>query len=116
MLKEILYIFDVGFGYIITPALQLISLPALLADLPATELYAHNRETVIAEKFEAMVLGIGNTWMKDFYDLWYLFQHFTVEGDLLCQAIAATFERRRIPIPIDTPLALTSEFADDETK
>jgi len=108
---------DVGFGDIVTPAAQLMSLPALLTDLPAPQLYAYTRETVIAEKFEAMVLlGIGNTRMKDFYDLWYLSQHFTFEGDLLCRAIAATFERRRTPIPTDTPLALTSEFADDETK
>jgi predicted nucleotidyltransferase component of viral defense system len=108
---------DVGFGDIVTPAPQLMSLPALLADLPAPQLYAYNRETVIAEKFEAMVLlGIGNTRMKDFYDLWYLSQHFTFEGDLLGRAIAATFDRRRTPIPTDTPLALTSEFADDETK
>ena len=108
---------DVGFGDIVTPAPQLMSLPALLADLPAPQLYAYNRETVIAEKFEAMVLlGIGNTRMKDFYDLWYLSQHFTFEGNLLSRAIAATFERRRTPIPTDTPLALMSEFADDETK
>lgn len=108
---------DVGFGDIVTPAAQLMSLPALLADLPAPQLYAYNRETVIAEKFEAMVLlGIGNTRMKDFYDLWYLSQHFTFEGSLLSRAIAATFERRRTPIPTDTPLALTSEFASDETK
>ncbi len=108
---------DVGFGDIVTPAAQLTSLPALLADLPAPQLYAYNRETVIAEKFEAMVLlGIGNTRMKDFYDLWYLSQHFTFEGDLLGRAIAATFDRRRTRLPIAPPLALTSEFADDEMK
>jgi predicted nucleotidyltransferase component of viral defense system len=108
---------DVGFGDIVTPAPQLMSLPALLADLPVPQLYAYNRETVIAEKFEAMVLlGIGNTRMKDFYDLWYLSQHFTFEGIVLSRAIAATFERRRTPIPTNTPLALTSEFANDETK
>jgi predicted nucleotidyltransferase component of viral defense system len=108
---------DVGFGDIVTPTPQLMSLPAMLADLPTPQLYAYNRETVIAEKFEAMVLlGIGNTRMKDFYDLWYLSQHFTFEGSLLSRAIAATFDRRRTPIPTNTPLALTSEFADDETK
>jgi predicted nucleotidyltransferase component of viral defense system len=107
----------VGFGDIVTPAPQLMSLPAMLSDLPTPQLYAYNRETVIAEKFEAMVLlGIGNTRMKDFYDLWYLSQHFTFEGSLVSQAIAATFDRRRTPIPTNTPLALTSEFADDETK
>jgi predicted nucleotidyltransferase component of viral defense system len=108
---------DVGFGDIVTPAPQLMRLPAMLSELPTPLLYAYNRETVIAEKFEAMVLlGIGNTRMKDFYDLWYLSQHFTFEGNLLSRAIAATFERRRTPIPTDTPLALTSEFIDDETK
>ncbi|WP_310425397.1 nucleotidyl transferase AbiEii/AbiGii toxin family protein [Chamaesiphon sp. VAR_48_metabat_135_sub] len=108
---------DVGFGDIVTPAPQLMSLPAMLSDLPTPQLYAYNRETVIAEKFEAMVLlGIGNTRMKDFYDLWYLSQHFTFEGSLLGRAITATFARRRTPIPIAPPLALTSEFADDETK
>lgn len=87
------------------------------ADLSAPELFAYNRETAIAEKFEAMVLlGIGNTRMKDFYDLWYLSQHFTFEGSLLGRAIAATFERRRTPISTNTPLALTSEFTEDETK
>jgi hypothetical protein len=107
----------VGFGDIVTPAPQLISLPAMLSDLPTPLLYAYNRETVITEKFEAMVLlGIGNTRMKDFYDLWYLSQHFTFEGSLIGRAIAATFERRHTPIPMDTPLALTSEFADYETK
>ena len=106
-----------GFGDIVTPAAQLMSLPALLSDLPAPQLYAYNRETVIAEKFEAMVLlGIGNTRMKDFYDLWYLSQHFTFEGNLFCSAIAATFERRRTPLPTHTPLALTSEFTNDEVK
>jgi predicted nucleotidyltransferase component of viral defense system len=108
---------DVGFGDIVTPAPQLMILPALLAALPAPQLYAYNRETVIAEKFEAMVLlGIGNTRMKDFYDLWYLSQHFAFEGSLLSRAIAATFDRRHTAIPTDTPLALTSEFANDETK
>jgi Nucleotidyl transferase AbiEii toxin, Type IV TA system len=76
--------------------------------------------SVAGERFilkGAMVLlGIGNTRMKDFYDLWYLSQHFTFEGSLVSQAIAATFDRRRTPIPTNTPLALTSEFADDETK
>jgi hypothetical protein len=107
----------VGFGDIVTPAPELMSLPALLPDFPTARLYAYNRETAIAEKFEAMVLlGMGTTRMKDFYDLWYLSQHFTFEGSSLARAIAATFERRRTPIPIDTPLALTSEFADDEIK
>jgi predicted nucleotidyltransferase component of viral defense system len=108
---------DVGFGDVVTPTPQLVNLPTILPDFPAAQLYAYSKETVIAEKFEAMVLlGIGNTRMKDFYDLWYLSQNFTFQGDLLCQAIIATFDRRRTPIPISIPLALSSEFANDETK
>jgi predicted nucleotidyltransferase component of viral defense system len=108
---------DVGFGDIVTPTPQLLNLPTILSDFPAAQLYAYSKETVIAEKFEAMVLlGIGNTRMKDFYDLWYLSQNFTFQGALLCQAIIATFDSRRTSIPTGIPLALTSEFANDETK
>jgi predicted nucleotidyltransferase component of viral defense system len=108
---------DVGFGDVVTPSPQLMRLPVLLADLPAPELYSYNKETAIAEKFEAMVtLGMGNTRMKDFYDLWYLAEHFTFEGELLSRAIVATFNRRRTKLPTDVPLALTAEFATDEVK
>jgi predicted nucleotidyltransferase component of viral defense system len=108
---------DVGFGDIVTPTPQLVNMPAILSDFPAAQLYAYSKETVIAEKFEAMVLlGISNTRMKDFYDLWYLSQNFTFQGSIIFQAIMATFDRRRTPIPTGIPLALTSEFADDETK
>jgi predicted nucleotidyltransferase component of viral defense system len=108
---------DVGFGDIVTPTPQLVSMPAILSDFPAAQLYAYSKETVIAEKFEAMVLlGISNTRMKDFYDLWYLSQNFTFQGSVVSQAIVATFNRRRTPIPTSIPLALTNEFADDETK
>ena len=108
---------DVGFGDVVTPSPQRMRLPVLLADLPAPELYSYNRETALAEKFEAMVtLGMGNTRMKDFYDLWYLAEHFSFEGELLSRAIVATFERRRTPLPTRVPLALTAEFATDEVK
>jgi Nucleotidyl transferase AbiEii toxin, Type IV TA system len=108
---------DVGFGDVVTPAPQLVNLPAMLPDLPMVRLYAYNRETVVAEKFEAMVLlGMGNTRMKDFYDLWYLSQNFSFEGRVLSRAIAATFDRRRTPIPTNVPMALTDEFALDDIK
>lgn len=35
---------------------------------------------------------------------------------LLSQAIQATFERRRTPLPLDSPTALTDSFARDQTK
>ncbi len=61
-------------------------------------------------------LGMVNSRMKDFYDLWFLSNGFSFEGEQLCQAIEATFSRRQTDLPTDTPVALTSAFADDPAK
>lgn len=107
---------DVGFGDAITPAPTLVDFPALL-DLPAPRLRAYPRETVVAEKLEAMVqLGIGNSRMKDFFDVHVLARLFDFDGALLARAIRATFERRQTPLPTGLPVALTAEFANDSIK
>jgi len=107
---------DVGFGDAITPEATVVDFPALL-DFPAPRLRAYPRETVVAEKLEAMVqLGTANSRMKDFYDLLVLARTFDFDGDLLTRAIRATFERRKTPLPTTTPVALTATFADDPTK
>lgn len=75
------------------------------------------RETVIAEKFQAMLmLGRANSRMKDFYDIWILSRSFDFSDDRLARAIAATFERRETPIPTDLPDAMTDAFARDDQK
>lgn len=107
---------DVGFGDAVTPQPAKIQYPGLL-DLPTAEVLAYPRETVVAEKFQAMVmLGIANSRMKDFYDLWTLARQFAFDGLLLSTALAATFERRKTPLPTTLPLAFTSEFMSDERK
>ncbi len=107
---------DVGFGDVVTPQAEEISYPTLL-DFPAPRIRACPRETVVAEKFQAMVmLGIANSRMKDFYDLYVLAQDFDFDGKTLVQAISATFKRRKTDIPVDPPLALTDEFSRDDTK
>ena len=74
------------------------------------------RETVIAEKFEAMIrLGIVNTRMKDFHDVWQLARTFSFDGASLTQAIAATFERRGTPVPDAAPVALSAQFVEERT-
>ena len=88
-----------------------------MLDLPAPRLRAYARETVIAEKFQAMVaLGLANTRMKDFYDIWILSRSFVFEDDRLPRAIAATFVRRGTPIPVELPDALSPVFAADAQK
>jgi predicted nucleotidyltransferase component of viral defense system len=107
---------DLGFGDAITPAPVDMTYPTLLS-LPAPRVKCYPRETVIAEKFHAMVhLGMANSRMKDFFDLWTLAKDFEFDGPTLCAALRATFDRRETPIPTSTPVALTSEFADDTSK
>lgn len=107
---------DIGFGDAITPGPHDVTYPTIL-DFEAPRLKAYPRETVVAEKFQAMVLlGIANSRMKDFYDLWILSQQFEFAGPSLSQAIAATFDRRGTKLPEATPLALTGEFAEDRQK
>lgn len=107
---------DVGFGDAITPDASIVEFPPLL-DFPAPRLRAYPRETVVAEKLEAMVqLGMANSRMKDFYDVAVLARDFDFDGALLARAIRATFERRKTQLPTTTPMALTPAFSDDPTK
>lgn len=78
---------------------------------------AYPRETVVAEKLEAIVkLGMINSRMKDFYDLWVFSRSFPFDGIILTDAIAATFERRGTDLPGEVPIAFTPDFYKDELK
>ena len=107
---------DIGFGDAITPAARWHNYPTLLG-APPPRLRTYPRETVVAEKLEAMVsLGMGNSRMKDFYDLTVLAQQFDFDGARLAKAIGATFRRRKTPLPAPQPLAFSEEFARDTAK
>jgi len=72
---------------------------------------------VIAEKFEAIVsLGITNSRMKDFFDLWVLARHSKLQPGILRTAITATFDRRGTAMPTATPIGLSDESAADRGK
>lgn len=101
---------DVAFGDVISPAPKRVSYPVLLDHTPPSVL-AYPREAVVAEKLEAMVsLGVTNSRMKDFYDIYKLAAAFDFEGRPLVNSVRSTFERRKTPIPEDRPLVLTPEF------
>ena len=107
---------DIGFGDAVTPGVVEAEFPTLL-DFPAPRLRTYPQETVVAEKFEAVVrLGIANTRMKDFYDLWSMATTFDFSGEPLATALAATFQRRGTPLPIEPPVALRPEFSGDSAK
>jgi hypothetical protein len=105
---------DVGFGDVITPAAETITYPGLL-DFPAAVLSGYPRETVIAEKFHAMVyLRTANSRMKDFYDVWLLASAFHFEGHQLAMALGATFANRKTSIDV-TPVAFTGDFTEQQS-
>ncbi len=109
---------DIGFGDAVTPGPEETDYPVLLDDLPAPKLRVYPRYTVIAEKFEAITsLGIANSRMKDFFDLWVLTRHSELDAAILRQAVTATFARRGTPLPTTTPpVGLSDEFAADANK
>ena len=107
---------DVGFGDAVTPPATISAFPTLL-DFPAPRVRAYSSETVVAEKAEAMVsLGIVNTRMKDFYDLWLLAGTRAFDGAILGRAIDATFSRRGTPIPTGIPVAFGEAFSRDRER
>ena len=107
---------DVGFGDATVPPPVVVEFPTLL-NTPKPKLRAYPPETVIAEKLEAMVrLGLANSRMKDFFDIWHLAQAYAFDGELLTGAIHATFAARKTPLPTDPVTALTSKFSEDPGK
>ena len=104
---------DVGFGDVVYPAPEAADLPTML-DFPAPRLLCYSRESVIAEKLEATVkLGMLNSRMKDFYDIWLLSRQFDFNGSDLAQAIRLTFERRGTVLASELA-AFTKPFVDDK--
>lgn len=108
---------DIGFGDAVTPGPQAADYPVMLAEFAAPKLRVYPRHTVVAEKFEALSkLGIANSRMKDYFDLWVLAQHTDFDGDILRQAVQATFDRRKTTLTAQLPFGLTDAFAQDAQK
>lgn len=108
---------DIGFGDAVTPGPEEVEYPTLLNDLPSPKIKAYPHYTVVAEKFEALSkLGISNSRMKDYFDLWTLACHCSFEGETLSKAIHTTFSRRNSNLSAQAPLGLTATFANDTQK
>jgi len=106
---------DIGFGDIVVPSPEPTNYPTL-PDLPAPRLRGYSRESTIAEKFEAMVkLGILNSRMKDFFDIWLMSRQFDFEGPIVAEAISKTFSTRGTNIQAK-PIALARAFGEDLEK
>ena len=100
---------DIGFGDIIIPEAKVIEFPTLLEEKPP-KVRVYSIESIISEKFEAMVkLAMANSRMKDFYDVYSLSLSHNFQGNRLKKAIESTFQKRKTPIP-DNPLVFQAEF------
>ena len=108
--------FDIGVGDAITPSPELTDFPVLLNG-PVPRLKAYPMATAIAEKSEIMVtLGIINSRMKDFHDLWLLSDMFDHDYAMIRLAVQNTFARRHVAMPESIPEAWTPEFSSNPLK
>jgi predicted nucleotidyltransferase component of viral defense system len=108
---------DIGFGDAVTPEALSAVYPTLINDMPAPQLRIYPMYTVVAEKLHAIaLLGMTNTRLKDYFDLWVLFERESFDINTLSQAISATFIRRSMAIPDEVPIGLTEEFSSDPTR
>src|SRR5688572_23871734 len=103
---------DIGFGDIVVPKPTSLDYPVIL-NFPAPVLLGYPRETVIAEKLQALTaLGMLNSRLKDYFDIWFLSRLYSFEGPILADAIRATFENRSTPIDPEPP-GLTEIYSSD---
>ncbi len=106
---------DIGFGDVMTPGPETLTYPTIL-DFPAPTLSGYSRETVVAEKLQALVqLRMVNTRMKDYFDLWLLTRQPELNKEVLATAIKRTFANRGMVIDL-APIGLSSSFGDDPAK
>lgn len=107
---------DIGFGDVIIPSPQTIDYPVLLPHMGTPELLVYTSDSVIAEKFEAMVsLSVVNSRMKDFYDIFMLARANPFEGLRLYEAVSETFKRRATSTESDH-IIFSAEFYNDKRR
>lgn len=101
---------DIGFGDVVTPAPQELVFPTLIHTVPPAEIKAYSLETVVAEKFHAMiVLSLANSRMKDFFDVYRILLAGRIDEEVLSEAIRSTFANRETGYRENHPL-FTEEF------
>ena len=103
---------DIGFGDHVYPPPTRRSFPRLLPDLPVAHILMYPPETVVAEKFEAMIrFGEANGRIKDFHDIWITIRTFPFDLPTLVEAVGGTLRHRETAIPSEMPVGLSETFA-----
>ncbi|MEN0654168.1 MULTISPECIES: nucleotidyl transferase AbiEii/AbiGii toxin family protein [Hyphobacterium] len=103
---------DIGFGDHVYPEPKRENFPGLLPDLPPANILMYPPETVVAEKFEAMIkFGETNGRIKDFHDIWVTTRTFPFDMANVVEAVGGTLRRRETATPTEMPVGLTEAFA-----
>lgn len=106
---------DIGCGDVVTPAPQELAFPALIDTVPQAEIKAYSLETVVAEKFHAMiVLSLANSRMKDFFDVYRILVTDRVNDKILSDAVKSTFANRKTGYRENHPLFAEEFFASKD--
>ena len=104
---------DIGFGDHVYPPPERRTFPNLLPHMPMANILMYPPETVVAEKFEAMIrFGEANGRIKDFHDIWVATRTFPFDLSKLVEAVGGTLRRRETAIPTEMPVGLTATFAE----
>ncbi|GAP71196.1 hypothetical protein SAMD00024442_1_9 [Candidatus Symbiothrix dinenymphae] len=107
---------DIGFGDVITPAPQNLRYPVFFDELPTPEILVYSLETIVAEKFHAMIeRSDTNSRYKDFYDVYKIFTTQKIDDNVLGAAIRATFQNRKTGYQNNHPL-FTDEFSTEKNR
>lgn len=100
---------DIGFSDKIFPKPANVDYPTLL-DFPSPMLQGYTPETMIAEKLDAVVkLGLANSRMKDFYDIWTIVNQFQIKPEKIAPVIRKVFKNRKT-IVREIPKAFSEIF------
>lgn len=107
---------DIGFGDVIIPEPVSLDYPLFLEEMPAIQLNAYSLETVVAEKFQTMIeKSVGNSRMKDFYDVYTILSEGKTREDVLEEAVRSVFANRETE-HIDNHPLFTVEFRNDPAR
>ncbi|MCX5857956.1 MAG: nucleotidyl transferase AbiEii/AbiGii toxin family protein [Deltaproteobacteria bacterium] len=83
----------------------------------APTLRVYPRYTLVTEKLVAIIsMGMANTRMKDYFDLWIILRDSELDRDILVRAVEAALNRRGTRKPSGVPTGLSKQFSSDQQK
>lgn len=113
-IKQVMQI-DIGFGDVVTPGPIEMEYPTII-DMESPKLFAYSVESLISEKFQAMIdLSEYNSRMKDFHDVYTILIEDKYDEVNLRKAVENTFKKRNTK-PISDHSLFDDKFFQNENR